>query len=144
MRNKNDWYEKGELPPVGEICKLVSQGMTLYGFDVEITYIGDGVGCYKRLKDSEEFTFASREVVFRPLRTETDKLVEQMKKDLAGHCGVSYERATAICKELAKQGYRKIKPMSEQEFMKQCVDICGHGDARLYRAGCRFIEQVEA
>lgn len=135
--NKNDWYKKGEFPPVGEVCILASVGFTELNHEVEITYIGDGVGCYKRLNDSEEFTFASSEVVFRPLRTEADKLVEQMM--FHGCQSLNRKQAT----ELIEQGYRKIKPMSEQEFMKQCLDICGHGDTRLYRAGCRFIEQVK-
>lgn len=82
---------------------------------------------------------------FRPLRTEADKLVDEAmslfsQTETTSDAKQGIEHAVH---KLIEQGYRKIKPMSEQEFMKQCVDICGHGDARLYRAGCRFIEQVK-
>lgn len=145
--NNNNWYEKGELPPVGEVCVLVSVGFKELNYEVEITYIGDGVGCYRWLKTNNEYTVNLCDARFRPLRTETDKLVEQMKSDLSGEWGVSLQRANAICSHLIKKGYRKIKQMSRDECISKIfglTDNIGMVDAAtLYDAGCRFIDQGE-
>lgn len=73
----NDWYKKGELPPVGEVVELVSVGTTYFNREVSITYRGDGVGCYKETKTGHEYTFASAVTKFRPIKSERDKLIEK-------------------------------------------------------------------
>lgn len=136
-QDMNDWYEKGELPPVGTECEVNHIGewkpTVIVGYDGELPVF--------KTEWNDRYKYAcGDDFKFRPLRTETDKLVDDIFSVLDQWPEVSkLEQA----KLLIEQGYRKIKPMSEQEFMKNCVDICDHGDARLYRAGCRFLDQGE-
>lgn len=146
----NDWYEKGELPPVGSVVRHKESGK-----DVEVKcHLRTGQAIGERLcHPLIEIGFASD---FEPLRTETNKLIEQMKRDLSGEWGVSLQRANAICSHLIKKGYRKIKLMSEDEFVNctlksfdikrfevsQLKLIC-ELLRKLYRADCRFLDQGE-
>ena len=77
MRNKRDWYKKGELPPVGTVCRL--RFATITDTVVTITYIGDGVLCY-RDEQGMEYSAASRYVEFRPLQTERERWVAAAQK----------------------------------------------------------------
>lgn len=147
----NDWYERGELPPVGTHCEVTlnppkhwHECVFMSGFSL-INIDGD----WKEYKAAEMHGFK-----IRPLRTETDKLVESLTSVLDEifssdrYLGESNKLAAREIIEFLDgyreaEGYRKIKPMSEKEFMKQCVDICYHADTRLYRAGCRFLDQGE-
>lgn len=137
----NDWHEKDGLPPVGTECEYIIGEHR--GRNNPCTFVGLNSRGDIVIEDcnGEYKAYNSYQIKFRPLYTETDKLVEQMKRDLSGEWGVSLQRANAICSHLIEKGYRKTKPMSEQEFMEHCIGICGYGDARLYRAGCRFIDQ---
>lgn len=144
VKEREEMSERGcEQFPIGSKCRVrISDKME----DVEVL-------SYHGLGESKRAWVYSvnrgyRTVLpdsLRPLRTETDKLVEQAMNlfhETESTTDAKQGIEHAVYK-LIEQGYRKIKPMSEQEFMKQCVGICGHGDARLYRAGCRFIEQVK-
>ena len=77
MEDKNDWYERGELPPVGAVCRL-RFGTTAYAV-VTITYIGDGVLCYLDEKGME-YSASSSHVELRPLQTERERWVEMARK----------------------------------------------------------------
>ena len=135
----NDWYEKGELPPANTECEVRIEGQWLP--TVVIGHYANEAVVVDPCVTVQRF-FCTTANNLRPLRTETDKLVEQAKKDFMNANVGSYTTYERKCIEaLTNAGYRKIKPMSEQEFLKQCLDICGHGDVRLYRSGCRFIDQ---
>ena len=73
MEDKNDWYAKGELPPVGTVCKL--RFATTADIVVTITYVGDGVLCYRDEKGIE-YAAASDHVELRPLQTERERVVK--------------------------------------------------------------------
>lgn len=131
------------LPPIGSYVDIIEHENLMYGHgetncevvghfeDSAIVRMSYGLGCF-------------RSHVLKPTSTETDKLAEQLQEDILAHWndnGIDCPIAEwELAKHLYEKGYRKIKPMSEQEFMKKCVDICGHGSTQLYRAGCRFLD----
>ena len=73
MEDKNDWHKRGEFPPVGTVCKL--RFATAAEIVVTITYVGDGVMCYRNEKGME-YTAASNEVKLRPLQTERERWIK--------------------------------------------------------------------
>lgn len=105
-QNMNDWYEKGENPPVGTVCELlwggVSQG------DVEIiAYRNNGNKVIfwridKDHVDSAEIPTAE----FRPLRSERDTLIEAAEAILDGCENVSNK---AIATAFVNLGWRPTK-----------------------------------
>ena len=72
VEDENDWYAKGELPPVGTVCRL-RFGTTAYAV-VTITYIGDGVLCYRDEKGME-YSASSSHVELRPIQTDRERWV---------------------------------------------------------------------
>lgn len=65
-----EWSGEG-LPPVGVEC-LMWDGHK--DTRITMTYIGDGVGCYK-VSDGNEFTIAFSSVTFNPFQTPKQKTV---------------------------------------------------------------------
>ena len=141
-QDMSDWYEKGELPPVGEVVDAMTENRTWVKSKVLDHRINsEGVNVAACMNNRTYRLFWSAD--FRPLRTETDKLIEQMCDDaiIGRDKDVKLNPViVAAIERLAKAGYRKIKPMSEDEF----VAFAGaKGIREAYRAGCRFIEQGE-
>ena len=78
VENKNDC---GELPPVGTVCRL--RFATITDAVVTITYIGDGVLCY-RDEQGMEYSATSRYVELLPLQTERERWVDAASKAAVG------------------------------------------------------------
>lgn len=72
MENK-DWSGEG-LPPVGTVC-LVNLAFQDMG-ECTITYMGDGVYCYRQKSSGMEYTGSIRETIFRPLKSDREKWIE--------------------------------------------------------------------
>ena len=146
----NDWHERGELPPVGEVVEYTLCNSSIW-YECEIV-------SHNRLVISSKYIANDCDngnglmvvgdlmpIQFRPLRTEKDKLVEKAKeicKSWDDSCGKS------IPELLVDAGYRKIKQQTEDEFITQArKELTDHVSinqiATLYRAGCRFVERGE-
>lgn len=136
----NDWYKNGDLPPVGSVVELLLGGVSQGEIEI-ISYRNNGNTVVfwwldKNYVDAAGLPSAD----FCPLRTETDKLVEQAKaicKLWDDSCGKS------IPKLFVEANWRPIKPMSENEFVAQiCIsfDVDEEFCRRLYQGGCRFIK----
>lgn len=146
--NNNNWYEKGELPPVGEICNYkTSLGKSV---KVEITAHSRMGICFCEVgRDSESYVSKGQILNFEPLRTETDKLIEQMERSFESTGCVFTNDHRALAEHLIEQGYRKIKSMSEDDFIAQAplMDLTEYFSPmqmrKLYRADCRFLDQGE-
>ena len=152
----NDWYKKGELPPVGAVVDVV--GDVQYGAgetncevvahveNCAVIRMSYGLGCFEPR-------------VLKPSRTETDKLVEQMERSFENTVCISTNNHRAVAELLTGKGYRKVKLMSEDEFVQsarkyfECFDslrfdvgkmmlIC-ESLRKLHSAGCRFIDKGE-
>jgi hypothetical protein len=80
--------ESGKLPSVGSIVDIEFVFSETYR-QVEITYMGNGVGCYKA-SNGNEFTFSTDSVRFHVIDTRTDeeKLIDEIgTKLLSFHSG---------------------------------------------------------
>lgn len=140
-----DWYNKCELPPVGAVVEVKHKGCwqktKIIGHD-------DGWAVYpcEGFDDVRGYD-AGYPKLFRPLRTEMDKLVEQMVCDMSDADRGTGENAHMVARSLVEQGYRKIKQQSEDEFAIEITSLLSKYNTDwqgiLYQAGCRFIEQGE-
>lgn len=153
-QDMNDWYEKGELPPVGEKVIAIDKRTNADGNKCELRYISSEVCVLYDIYDDCEFAVPSCHVEFRPLRTERDVLVEKMCSDTKSaqekfniniDCSVAMR---GVMDDLIDAGWRPIKQQTEDEFAAQAQELTDYVSiyqlSKLYRAGCRFIEQVKA
>lgn len=97
--------DSGELPPVGSECLLHLAFVT---YRAEVTYIGSGVGCFKRLPDGKEFSFSVCDTSFKPIQTEREKAIDKAalliaSKDVLHN---QYPEALIIAGMLYDAGYR--------------------------------------
>ena len=137
----NDWYKRGELPPVGEVvecndadgwqkCKILAVDSS---GQLVVELFGD-----KKV----ECNHPNEVWTFRPIRTERDKLVELFSDDLRRtDVALTGSQQKIIAEHLIKSGYRKLKKQSEGQFIAYIGGIHYANWNELYRAGCRFIEQ---
>lgn len=147
---KNDWHKKGKLPPVGAVVRHKESGK-----DVEIKcHLRTEQALGERLCEPLiEIGYAND---FEPIRNETDKL----QQDILNFWNNKGEDCPIPEWELANHlyslGYRKAKPMSEDEFMQNAMKyfemnqftvsqftLIGEALCMLHSAGCRFIDQEE-
>ena len=139
----NDWYEKGENPPVGAKVMATSKNSTTGEYrECEVIAITNQMCVLSFLKDGKEMAVYTHNYIFEPLHTETDKLVEDVEKILDGCESVSNK---AIAHAIINADYRKIKPMSEDEFVDYAIEswkgiVSTRKWIELYRAGCRFLD----
>jgi hypothetical protein len=101
-------------PKVGEECIMTWVNGVENGI-VTITYVGDGVACYKSKINNYsgelvEFTCALDSVTFRPLKSKRDEDIEEMCIDAV--CDNSPITKT-ICEHIYDAGYRKQMPYSQ-------------------------------
>lgn len=74
-REPKEW--KDGLPPVGSV--VCGQFLNWNRTEVwEITYMGDGVGCYK--KEGKEFSFSFNSVVLSPIKSQAEKEREEARQ----------------------------------------------------------------
>lgn len=135
------WYEKGENPPVGEVCELFWGGVWQEVVEI-IAYRNDGnkVIFWRIAKDhvdSAELPTAE----FRPLRTETDKLVDGLL-DVIQSVGNMSDRALA--EAIINSGYRRVKLVTEKEFVAAYWGKLGAGGAfNIYQLGFVQLDKGE-
>ena len=84
MRNKNDWYKRGEFPPVGIVCEVLYDGTweqtKIIGWDVDKIIVAtpfDDITSYDGIVANPN--------IFRPLQTERERLIEDARKAIS-HC----------------------------------------------------------
>lgn len=164
MKN-NDWYERGELPPVGEVVSFHNNDKYKTTELTKTWQEGDTLEVIAH-RESETETVA---VVWnrrsknccglvlsclKPIRTERDVLVGKACKDTgakASHLNVNIECSAAMrgtIDALIDAGWRPIKQMTEEQFIDFTIVETGllpdEDTARkLYHAGCRFIDTGE-
>ena len=103
MKQDNKWFERGELPPVGEVCECKKYKEVGYR-EVLILAVGKhldiDVAFYEKEIGGGVFTCSSVEY-FRPLRTEREKAINEMME----HC--DYLGSRDFAGKLFDAGYRK-------------------------------------
>lgn len=75
--SESNWFERGEYPPVGAECEVLCEGLGRPEWEkAKILFMGEFNVVYK--SDScKERSWITDECIFRPIRTERDKLVEK-------------------------------------------------------------------
>ena len=103
----NAWHERGELPPVGVPVELWFGGSFAYNCE----FIGMRGYNYVlwNLDDDKPDCADSMNSQFRPLRTEREKAIDDMKS-LCAYPGSWCSTFKAFAESLYDAGYRKIKP----------------------------------
>ena len=108
-----EWSGEG-LPPVG--CEVEMSLGFHCGIQAKITYMGDGVFCYRNLRNGGEYTGAVSDSTFRPLRTQAVRNAERDRFELARDLlddlsaldiNVSGKTATALAVSFMNRGWRK-------------------------------------
>ncbi len=107
MKQDNKWFERGELPPVGEVCEAYIDYHPQW-IETEIVAHKDGfaIGWCKSVMKG---CYGDKAHEFRPLRTERDKAIDEMVCEFIDHYGdpKGGERYLGIAEKLYDAGYRK-------------------------------------
>jgi hypothetical protein len=99
-----EWNGEG-LPPVGTVCRLTI-GEWVHR-NARITYTGNGVFCYE--VSGTEYTGSVRDANFRPIKSEREKAIDDIKSLITKSCGLTEHRIQIIATALFDAGYRKVE-----------------------------------
>lgn len=128
QKQNSSWHERGELPPVGCKCEFVMlEDADFYRGKYKLPDNGDVVNVvahhhfYETGKDVAVFVWYDGEsgrsatgtnVLFRPLRTEREKAIDEMAAILVGceKYAITQNVATAASELLYDAGCRMVKP----------------------------------
>lgn len=117
MKQDNGWFDRGELPPVGEVVTLNSINPNNYWahhVGAELTIVshdkdtrGTGIAVY-RIVDRDGFNEYHGLVAhaFRPIRTERDKSIEDIAKIIC-KSGLRIDYFKDVAVAIYDAGYRK-------------------------------------
>lgn len=119
----NSWYGHGELPPVGCECEFVmcdnedfyraKHNLPNTGDTVKIVAhhkfyeLGAGVAVFVWLDGENGRSATGTNILFRPLRTEREKAIDDMKS-LCAYPGSWCSTFKAFAESLYDAGYRKV------------------------------------
>ena len=98
MGDKNDWYTKGEFPPVGTVCEMRRPGE---GFAKGSLMYHSAELCVWRFMSSAEIALKPDQCEFRPLQTERERWIKaaqlaiDMPLDHAEILGEIYDKGLA-------------------------------------------------
>lgn len=114
MTNKvSDWHKNGELPPVGEVCEVLGtcDGKPDWGVGVIVAHTNftdQAEIAIARHDEIFDFGWGGPEV-FRPLRTERDKAIDEMVEVICDNGLLSRDgtESKRIAERLIEAGYRK-------------------------------------
>ena len=148
----NNWYERGELPPANTECEVRIEGQWLPTVVVG-HYANEAVVVDPYVTVQRFFCTTANNL--RPIRTETDKLVDEaletLKSDYTTHLSFSDLDLRMCAEVMIEAGYRKIKPMDKDEFVQDALKyfefevsqftlVC-EALRKLHSAGCCFIDK---
>ena len=75
--DKNDWYKKGEFPPVGTECRIKRAGKDFE--EGALMYLSEDILVW-RYNTGDEVAFVSSSCSFQPLQTERERWIEAARK----------------------------------------------------------------
>lgn len=142
-QDMSDWYEKGELPPVGDTVEFKYHDQNWDGRTCKVIAI-HGRKAWLHLDGNElSNLYEIKNMNFRPLRTEYQAVKAGILDIIEANGNLSNG---ILADTLVEAGYRKIKLMSEDEFKQKAKLLGCTSDyllGKLYRAGARFLDQGE-
>lgn len=81
ISNTNEWYDKGEVPPVGTECEMRRKDpLGQYWRAIRITAIGREYFLAETLDTESEGAYKIGRYDFRPIQSERDRTIEEAKK----------------------------------------------------------------
>ena len=103
----SSWYECGELPPVGCECSAMCDGnwVTVEVLRHRVNNAGMNVAAVMNCASFNVFWATD----FRPLRTEREKAIDEMKS-LCAYPGSWNSTYKSFAEALYAAGYRKVAP----------------------------------
>ena len=100
----NSWYERGELPPVGTICKMIDDKNTW--LECEIVAHKNSF-CIGWISSRNAPFYTDDKSEFRPFHTERENVIKQMDEALRNRGSAISD---VILGELYDAGFRMVKP----------------------------------
>ena len=100
--------DTGELPSVGMECMIWFSSSSYKG---TITYMGNGVGCYRSKDNDKEYSFSIVSVKFKAIDTRTDeeKVIDDIVDSIDDIEDNAESRLSVSSSELAINIYKFIK-----------------------------------
>ena len=150
-----NWYERGELPPIGTVCELIWCGVPQGDVEIIAYRDNDSKVIFWHFKRDNVLAAEITTTEFRPIRTETDKLVDEaletLKSDYVTHLSLSDLDLRMCAEVMVEAGYRKVKPIDRDEFVRDALKyfefevsqltlVCD-SLRKLHSVGCRFIDK---
>ena len=105
----NSWYERGELPPVGCECEIKHKCWVEFQRVSVLAITSEYVIISGHPTPAREQHYHLRDVTFRPLCTEREKAIDEMKS-LCAYPGSWCSTYKSFAEALYDAGYRKVKP----------------------------------
>ena len=159
----NDWYERGELPPINAKCLanylpnavMDNNERVDDGHCIIRGYSGGMV--WVQWREGDNFVDRVVNFEFRPIPTELDVLVNECVKVLGdGALSGEVKSLRDQAELLVGKGWRPVKEQNEEAFIQDILSLMNLNDyttaeqiafclisRKAYRHGCRFIEQEE-
>ena len=105
----NSWYERGELPPVGCECEIKHKCWVEFQRVSVLAITSEYVIISGHPTPAREQHYHLRDITFRPLCTEREKAIDEMKS-LCAYPGSWHSTYKSFAEALYAAGYRKVKP----------------------------------
>ena len=127
----NDWYKKGELPPVGTECMVNVIGNNAF-IEAKIKYISPDYTVYNISSDSVNYTDVGNQtskLEFKPLKSkqelEREAFISEVgcmitrideEKRIQTNCELLGASGNEVAEVLFDAGYRKVNTITKAEF----------------------------
>ena len=105
----SSWHERGELPPVGCECEIKHKYWVEFQRVSVLAITSEYVIISGHPTPAREQHYHLRDITFRPLRTEREKAIDEMKS-LCAYPGSWCSTYKSFAEALYDAGYRKVKP----------------------------------
>ena len=105
----NSWYDRGELPPVRRECEMKHKCWDEFQRVFVLAITSEYVIVSGNTTPAREQHYHLRDITFRPVSTEREKAIDEMKS-LCAYPGSWNSTYKSFAEALYAAGYRKVAP----------------------------------
>ena len=105
----NSWYDRGELPPVRRECEMKHKCWDEFQRVFVLAITSEYVIVSGNTTPAREQHYHLRDITFRPISTEREKAIDEMKS-LCAYPGSWNSTYKSFAEALYAAGYRKVAP----------------------------------
>ena len=105
----SSWYDRGELPPVRRECEMKHKCWDEFQRVFVLAITSEYVIVSGNTTPAREQHYHLRDITFRPISTEREKAIDEMKS-LCAYPGSWNSTYKSFAEALYDAGYRKVKP----------------------------------